>query len=181
MKEYLKKLQLVDHATIEIDIRRSEFVDRLNKIVDEAGTGLFSDTLDIFSQSKNEFKGTVDLEGFKIKRKRRFFDTYMNMATASGSFTDRDNGLTVETEINGFSSIMIIFYVFALIIFPVFISGIFSSLNANTNFSFPFILVQFVFLLLLPYFLMKRSVKRMKYELEREFYYLTKDISNANV
>lgn len=176
MKEYLKKLKLVDNSSIKIDMRRSEFINNLNQIVDDGNTSIFSDTLDVFSQSKNEFKGKVDYHGFKIKRKRKFFDPYMNLSTASGSFTDHNNGLLIEIEIeiNGFSISMIIFYISAILVYPIIIFGILSSDNVGTHFSIPFILIQSVFVLIFPYLLMRRSVKRMKYELERELYYLTK-------
>lgn len=41
-------------------------------------------------------------------------------------------------------------------------------------FIFPFIIVHAIFMLGFPYLMMRRSVSKMKYELEREFFYMTK-------
>ncbi|HMH34052.1 MAG TPA: hypothetical protein VK543_13530, partial [Puia sp.] len=97
MKEFLKKLKLIDHLTTEINISRNEFTDKLDMIVDKGGTGYFSDTFDIFSSSKNELKGRIDYSGFKLKRRRRFFDGNMNFAVANGTFDEHNGVLKIET------------------------------------------------------------------------------------
>jgi len=38
----------------------------------------------------------------------------------------------------------------------------------------PFLFIHAAFMFGIPYFMMRRSVKRMKHDLEREFYYMTK-------
>ncbi|MDX1830013.1 MAG: hypothetical protein R3342_10760, partial [Lutibacter sp.] len=70
--------------TTEIEIPKNEFVSIFKKHVDEGSIGIFSDTFDIFSSSKNEYKGYVGLDGFKIKRRKRFFDMNMNLSVANG-------------------------------------------------------------------------------------------------
>ncbi len=71
---------------------------------------------------------------------------------------------------------MIPFYLFAiffyLLIIVVLITS--SSLEGDAKFAIPFIVLHGAFMLGLPYFLMRKSVSKMKYELEREFYFLTK-------
>ena len=42
------------------------------------------------------------------------------------------------------------------------------------GFVFPFLVVHAAFMFGVPYFMMRRSTNRMKYQLEREFYYMTK-------
>ena len=177
MKELLKKLKLIDYLQTELIIQKNDFVNKLRNHVDEGSTGLFSDTFDVFSSSKNEYKGEVSFNGFKIKRRRRFFDMNMNMAVANGTYSQKDDKLIIDTEINGFHGMMIPFYIFCFIIYGVFIVGFLSADEIGGNapgFAFPFIIIHAAFMMGIPYFIMRRSTKRLKHELEREFFYLTK-------
>ena len=151
-----------------------EFVNRLTEITDKETTGIMSDTFDVFSSSKNEFKGQINNDNFKIKRKRRFFDTNMNFSVANGIFEEKDGNLIVETEINGFNNYFLFFYAFLIIFYTIFIFGVSSSEKNDALIAIPFLVIHGTFMFSIPYFIMKRSVKRMKYELEREFFYLTK-------
>ena len=177
MKELLKKLKLIDYLQIELIIQKNDFVNKLRNHVDEGSTGVFSSPFEAFSSSKNEYKGQVGYDGFKIKRKRKFFDTNMNLAVASGTYRQNSEKLIIETEINGFSGMMIPFYLFALVFYSIFIGAFFMADNIKGNgagFALPFIFIHAAFMFGLPYFMMRRSTKRMKHELEREFYYMTK-------
>jgi hypothetical protein len=175
MKEFLKKIKLIDYLRTELQISRNEFVDKLNSIVDEGGTGFFSGPFDTFSSSKNEFKGRISYDGFKIKRRRRFIDTNINLATANGVFSEQNGKLVIETEINGFSGFIIPFYIFLIIFYSIFFFSIGFEKNNSGIVVLPFIMLHAAFMFGIPYFMMRRSVKRLKYELEREFYYLTKN------
>ena len=177
MKEFLEKIRLIEHLTTEVEIQKSEFVATLERNVDKGGLDFFSDAFDVFSSSKNEYKGHVGPAGFKIKKRRRLFDMHMSLAVASGSYRQRDEKLVIETEINGFSGIMIPFYLFAILFYSIFIVAfIFTDgIKGDTSwFALPFILLHAAFMFGIPYFIMRRSAKRMKHDLEREFYYLTK-------
>ncbi len=175
MEEFLKKIKLIDYLTTNLQISRTEFVNRLTSITDQGGIGMFSETFDAFSSSKNEFKGEVSLNGFRIKRRSRFFDTNINTAIANGTITEDNHQLVITTEINGFRNFFIIFYLFLVIFYSIFIFGFTSSDNNDGFFVIPFILLHGTLMFSLPYFMMRRSVKRLKYELEREFFYLTKN------
>lgn len=174
MKVILKRLKLIDNLTTDLEISRTEFVEKLSAITDKGDIGLFSDTFDVFSSSKNELKGQVDFNGFKLKRRRKFFDNGMNMAVASGTIKEHNGHLTIESEINGVSIFFIVFYFFLVIFYSLFIFSIWNSNNNTEFFALPFLLLHGTLMFSIPYFTAKRSVKRLKYELEREFFYLTK-------
>ena len=178
MKEFLERVKLSDHLTTELQILKSKFVKELKNHVDEGETGIFSSSFDMFSSSKNEYKGKVNNEGFKIKRKRRFFDMNLNMAVASGKYEQKGEILMIETEINGFNTMMILFYVFCIFIYSVLIIGFVTADEIGGNmprvFALPFILFHAALVMGIPYFMMRQSTQRLKRELEREFYYLTK-------
>lgn len=174
MKEFLKRFRLIDSMTTTLQISKVEFVNRLNEITDQGSTGIFSDSFDIFSSSNNELKGQVNFDNFKIKRRRRFFDTNMNLAVANGTFIENNGKLTIETELNGFNNFFILFYVLLILFYSFFIFSFIGSDNNGEFIAIPFILLHGTFMFGLPYFMMRRSVQRLKYELEREFFYLTK-------
>jgi preprotein translocase subunit YajC len=44
----------------------------------------------------------------------------------------------------------------------------------GAQFAIPFIFIHAVFMFGIPYFMMRRSARKMKHDLEREFFYLTK-------
>jgi hypothetical protein len=178
MKRFLEKLRLIEYLTTELEIQKSDFLKNFKHHVDEGDIGYFSGAFDAFSSSKNEYKGHVGNENFKIRRRRKFFDTNMNLATAKGIYRQKGNNLIIETEINGFSGMMIPMYIFLIIFYSIFIFGFFMADNIEGGdqvFVGPFIFIHALFMFGIPYFIMRRSVHRLKHELEREFYYMTKD------
>jgi len=178
MKEFLEKIKLVDYMTTEIEMQKDEFVKKFKESVDEGSVDFFSGAFDVFSSSKNEYKGHVGLKDFEIKRRKRMFDVNMSFAVAKGKFKSNEENIIVETEINGFSGMMIPFYLFLILFYLGFVGMIFfagETGNDEVLMAFPFLIIHAVFMLGIPYFMMRRGVKRMKYELERDFFYLTKE------
>jgi hypothetical protein len=174
MKNLLERLQLIDFFVMEIEAEKSTFVKRFKENVDEGSTGLMFSSFEIFNSGKNEYKGLVNYDGFKIRRKKKLFDMNVNMAIAQGTYRQKDNLLVIETEVNGFHPMLIAFFVVVFMFYLVFFFGFFFSDPQLPWFFIPFIILHAAFMFGLPYLLIRRSIKRMKYELEREFFYMTK-------
>jgi hypothetical protein len=85
MKEFLRKIKLIDSLTINLNISREEFVQQLLSITDEGSTSLFSNPFEAFSSRKKEFKGQVHFDHFQLRRKKKLFKAHSNMALASGT------------------------------------------------------------------------------------------------
>ncbi len=176
MKEFLKKLKLIQYLTFEIDIQRSDFVKKLRNIVDEEEISILSDPFEAFSRSKNEYKGQVGDHKFKIKRRKKFFDMNMNFAVAEGTYQQQDENLLFEIEINGFIKMMIAFYVIVTLFYILFI-GAFFTVDVDEDFSvimLPFIILHGAMMFGMPYYLMRRSASKMRHEIEREFFFIAK-------
>nr|WP_321235557.1 hypothetical protein [uncultured Psychroserpens sp.] len=174
MESFLRKIKLIDDMTTELSISKSEFIARLSALVEESSLGLFSDLGDVFSSNRAEYKGRVDYNGFKLKRKRRFFDTKINIAIVTGTYRQVADKLVIDSKIVGFKGVMIFFFLFILLFYLLFI-GTFLSNGIDSNmptFVLPFMLVHALFMFGIPYFIMRRSVKRFKYDLEREYHYI---------
>ncbi len=184
MKNFLKRIKLIDNLTTELEITKLEFVNRLSASVDQAELGFFSDTFDIFTSSKNMYKGNVNQSGFEIKKRRRFFDRQFGFAKAIGRYSQKNELLIIDTEISGWNNFMFFFYGVALLFYIFFIGMIiFSDIDNQAGFVvFPFILFHAAIMFYLPYRMMKSSVKKIKYDIEREFHYLVskKHVSNPN-
>ncbi|MBA4057686.1 MAG: hypothetical protein C0490_23430 [Marivirga sp.] len=160
---------------------KAEFVGKFKQQVDSEEIGFFSDFFDVFSSSKNEYKGQVGFDSFRIKRRRRLFEMNVSSAIAKGTISERENILFINTEINGVSSMMIPYFIIVVVFYLVFISVFLASDNIEgkmTLLVLPFIAVHACFMLGIPYFMMRKATKRMKYDLERELFYMTKNKSN---
>lgn len=177
MKEFLKKLKLIRDITTELDISQNDFVRILQSHVDQGSTSAFSDFSDIFSSSKNQYKGYVTYEEFEIKRKKRFMDMNMNLSIARGKYIQKHGMLIIQTEINGVTNKMIGFYVVALAIYILLFPALIFSTNGGQFpiFVYPFMIVHAAFMLGLPYIFMRKSAQKMAYDLDRDFYYITKN------
>jgi hypothetical protein len=175
-KSILERLKLIDHLTIEIPIDKQEFVDRLRATVDKGDTGILFSAFEALSSSKKEYKGLVTPNSFKLRRRRKFFDMNMAFATAEGSFRQKDNLLVIESSIVGFQQFYVVFIAFLFLFYVgVIISVIFSDTpGAMRWFIIPFFIFHSALMFGVPYLIMRRGVSRLKYDLEREFYYLTK-------
>lgn len=175
MDEFLKKIKLIDTLTIDLPISRNDFVNKMDTIVEEGSTRLFSNPFEVFSSSKKDFKGTVNYEGFKIKKRKKLFDRGFNVAIAEGTYTVQNEKLLIETEINGFNTFGIPFYILISIVYAIFLVSFISTMPSEFLSSvLPIFIIHGIIMLLVPYFMMKRSVAQLKHELERELYFLTK-------
>ena len=174
MKEFLERIKLIDYLTTELKISKLDFVDRLYRITDAGGAGPFSEVFDAFTSSNNQYKGQITLQGFKIKRRRTFFDS-ISSAVASGSFQELDGSLKIETKINGFSNVFIPVYILILSFYIVMFFALTNSAGGDKSFVIFLLIFQLILMLIIPFFMMRASVKRLKYELEREFFYLKKE------
>jgi len=179
MKTFLTRLKVIDHFTLEIEIERSVFVKRLKQSVDTGDTGVIF-SFEAFASSKNEYRGSVGEHEFEIRRRRKLFDRSGALAIAKGILRLRDSNLIIETEVNSFHKIFIPFYIFMLLFYMIFfivsltvgtVGGLFPLL------AFPVLLIHAAFMLGLPYMFMRRSTQKMKYDLEREFYFIAGNAS----
>ena len=178
MQEFLKRLKLIDSFNLELKIQKSDFVERLKIRVKPSDLSMFSDSFSVFSANKKEYIGTVRSNDFRIKKRKRFFDFNLPFALANGTLSQKEDSLVIETQINGFPKIFIVFYIFLIIFYGVFIMGTLFVDEVGGNMPriafIPFIVFHATVMMGMPYLFMRRSVKKLKYDLEREFYFLTR-------
>lgn len=174
LKAFLKKIKLIKNFSIDIPLNTTELIRKLDHIVDEDSYNFFEG----FFPDKNIFKGEVNSHGFKIKRKLSRNTNVMTVAY--GSFIEHNETTKINVEIIGYDTFMKIFYCFqmifwAIILFSMLISGINHNLEVGSALAVVFLFGMIVIMIIGPYFMMRRSMERMKYDLERELLYLTKN------
>jgi hypothetical protein len=172
--DFLRKINLIDHLTTNLKMTKKDFAEKLSQIIDVGSTGIFANPFEAFSASKNEFKGQVAHDGFEIKRRTKFFDNY-TMAVAKGTFTESNGQLIIETEIKGWYRFILLFYAILLLFYVPFLTGLFFTHDKMVFLIIPFLILHAAGMFSIPYFMTRRSVRKFKYELEREFFYLTKN------
>lgn len=175
MDSILKKLHLIKNIEISLPISKLEFSKRFRENVTESDLGfnLFSG-FEVFSSNKNDYKGFISNTTFKLKRIRKLFDNNAHMAIANGKIIEDTNGIHLKIEVKAYTKFLLFFYSFLGIFYSVFLIGILFTEQKQTFFVIPFILIHAAFMILIPYFILKRSLKKLESGLEKEFYYWTK-------
>ncbi|WP_299122730.1 hypothetical protein [uncultured Winogradskyella sp.] len=177
MENFLRKIKLIDSFSTTLNTSKSDFTSALRNHVDEAEIdSFFSGVFEMFSSSENKFKGLVSHSGFKIRKRRRFFERNFGKAIAKGNLREQGDKLVINTEINAFNNYMIFMFgaliVFYLVFFIIVFGSIFSENSELPVFVPIFVLVHAVFMFGIPYFIMRKGVRRMKQDLEREFHFI---------
>ena len=175
MNSLLTKIKLIDHLVVELDIDKTTFISKLKARMDESDLGWFSDSFDVFSSSKNDYKGQVSLDGFKIKKRKRLFDPNMHLAIASGTFRQNNGILFVDVEISGLPNMMVFVMAVLLFVYLTIIGNIIAGGSIRTDFPLPlFIIIYGLMMLGIPYLVMRQNVRHLKNELERDLFYFAK-------
>lgn len=172
----LKRLKLIDHLTTEIQINKEDFVARFSANVASGAAVNFFFNFEAFSFNGKEYSGTVASNSFKIRKRRKFFDMNPGLATAEGNFRQNGESLIIESKIKGFHPFIAFFMSLALIAYFVVTASVISGdLNEGMGLAFfPFLLIHATFMFGIPYLMMRRSVSKLKYDLERDLFFLTK-------
>lgn len=170
MNTYLKKLNLVQEINIELQISKSDFIKKFRENVDQSNFGF--EPFEVFKSSKNEYKGNIENAGFELKKRRKLFDTSYSFAKATGTLIQETDKLIAKIVINGFQKKMLVFIGFLTMFYIIFIISIVLGDDKIPKFFFlPFVLFHAALMFGIPYFIVRRGVKRMVYDLERDFHY----------
>ncbi len=172
MDHFLRKLKLIENTTIELPISKIDFIKKFRDNVEYSDLNFTAfEGFEVFSSSKLEYKGTISDRGFALKKRRKLFDTNYSFAKANGTFRESFDKLIITTEINSFRKKMYFFLAFILLFDLLILTSFFLGGTSFPIFILPFILIHGILMIGIPYIVMRRSVKRMVYDLERDFHY----------
>lgn len=169
MTNFSRQINLFKDLNFTLNISKTDFIQKFRENVDQSN--LSFDPFEAFQSSSNHYKGNIYNNNFELEKRKRFFDTNYSFAKATGILTEENEQLDIKIEINGFRKRMILFFGFLCVFYLIFIAGSFFADDNIPFFILPFLLIHMSLMLGVPYFLIKRSVSRMAYDLERDFHY----------
>ncbi|MDQ8012202.1 MAG: hypothetical protein REI96_07130 [Flavobacterium nitrogenifigens] len=170
MTDFLRKIHLVKDISIQLPVSKIDFIQKFSNNVDESD--LYFSPFEIFESSNNEYKGFLLDNYFEIRKRRKFFDANYSFAKVSGTFTENNNQIHIDAEINGLQHRMILLFAVIFIFYSIFIINAFLSADSKAPFIIlPIILVHMSLMFGIPYFVIRRTVNRASYDIERDFHY----------
>jgi hypothetical protein len=173
MNDFLRKMKLTDSLTVTLPIGQKAFIKKLSAITEKGDFGVFAPTFEVFTDSHKIYKGYIYENTFRIRRKRQIFDQNPHLAYAEGTVIEDGHNIIVEVDISSFN-----FQLFLLVIVWIFMLSLFFvglSIGDKSPI-YNYLLLGFfgLFSFLIFYMMLRRSVSKLKYELERELFYLSK-------
>ncbi len=161
MRFFLKILGLIEKLKIELDIEKTEYIKSLrSKVVRNQ-----SESFCFFQSKEKIYEGYVLQDSFEIRING-------NPAIAFGTFEEGEKFLIVNIEIRAFNNYGTLFGIL-VVTFQVFLVSfifLFSKWEEHLGiFTIPFILINALIWLVLPYFSLRRSMKRLAFEIKKDF------------
>ncbi|SEN85131.1 hypothetical protein SAMN05444671_2254 [Flavobacterium sp. CF108] len=169
MDNFLRKINLVKDITIQLPVSKIDFTEKFRNNVDESDLSFVP--FEVFQSSKNEYKGNIDGSAFELKKRRRLFDTNYSFAEVTGSLIEKNDNLVIDAEILGFKKRMIIIFAFIVLFYLIIFTAMLLGGDTISFIFLPFLLFHMAIMLGIPYLVIRRSVNRMAYDLERDFHY----------
>jgi len=166
MNSFFKSIGLYNSLNVDLDINSAELTQRLWKITYKTNNTFISWEKDSSIPTRFEYRGMIESNHFKIRRRTRLFDMNKNNPIFQGTISDK----------NGKSSVVIDFFPSGLQILNWFFILCFCLVAILVNIrgdqqNFMFAAVALV-IAVAQYFILKRGILRGKYEFERELIYI---------
>ncbi|OON70878.1 hypothetical protein [Hymenobacter sp. CRA2] len=166
----LRRLKIVQDTTLHLPIEKELFVARLAAVTEQGYSSPLFSAVHALRSSGKEFTGDVGPDYFTIRRKASFSNPGLSAVTIRGTLLPADTGCAVELELDGFHllyrmaySLLALLYLFMLIYAVTSQPMLLAAL-----------LLHIAIIGVMPYISMRRSVSKMKHNIERELFFLTK-------
>ena len=167
--QFLEKIKLIDRYKVELNISKDEFVEWFSRKVDKSvlgGFDLLLEDTEIYSKSKNTYKGYVNKSVFKVKLRNKLFDSGFNSSIATGKYVQEEGMLFIEIAIGNMQTIYyrILPSIVVFVLFMINVSDLITGF-----YKYIFILGCFTVLIFAQYFWLSKSVKKLKKALQKDF------------
>jgi hypothetical protein len=176
MEQFLRRIKLVEDLQMILPIGKQAFIQTLRTQVDPPSFGLFS----LFEGGKNEYKGTVTENGFELRRRRRMFDSKLSISRSVGLVSQSGSQLHIDIIIKGYNDYIVFMIIMIILVYGIgIVATFFAAFQNDKIFSAaPFILVHATVMIGIFYAVVRRGVRRTKYDLERDLYFMMRDKLN---
>ncbi|RLJ33479.1 hypothetical protein CLU97_2962 [Chryseobacterium sp. 7] len=167
MNSFFKSIGLYNNLSVDLDINSTELIQRLWKITYKTNNTFISWEKDSSIPTRFEYRGMIESNHFKIRRRARLFDMNKNNPIFQGTISDKNGKSSVAIEF--FPSWLQILNWFFILCFCSIL--IFANTRGDQK-DFMFVVIA-VAITVTQYFILKRGISRGKYEFERELIYIT--------
>ncbi len=167
MISFYKSIGLYESLALIIEMNPSDFTESLRKITYKTNPTFLSLVPDNGIPTRFEYRGMVNQDDFTIKRRLHFFDFHVVHVLIKGKIAEENNETLVTV-------VFIPFFHHLLALLFVFLTGTLISVDLikeNSNFIFAVLPLTITMIL---YFKLKRSLKKDKYDFERELYFISR-------
>lgn len=177
VSDWRERIGWRDDLVMQLDLTAFDFEQKLKLLVDTEQKQKRIRPLFKMDDSGKIYFGRISEGTFSFQQRRRFAEAYQNFSKVDGAFQEEEGKVNISMSVFYGSKRMLLF----LLLLLCFYCAIIGVVVYNTTDSIlPFFIVLFlllhgVFMVGIIYFSIRRNVKRMKYILERELFFLTKD------
>lgn len=165
MNSFYETIGLYDHLSLNIEMDKYDFFEGLKKITYKTNTTFITLIPDYGIPTRFEYRGNVNANDFIIKRRRHFFDYNILHCMIKGSISQENDTTHIDEE-----CIPFIFHSLSFILALFFF--LFISVIETANYNNYFIIALPFAIEISQYFILKRNIKRDKYDFEREVYFI---------
>ena len=172
MDSFLRKYMLIDTLSLKLNCNKATFIEKFKENVEPSN--LSFSPFEAFSGGTKLYKGNLDNSTFKIQKKQQLFNNRRQSPIVTGKIIENINDIKLDIEINGITPFMKFFFVFIVFSYLFGFTILLVISFKDTNFAFfliPFLIVHAAFMIGIPFFIIKSSVKHFKQEMEREFHF----------
>lgn len=181
MKEFLTLIKIIQNQTIELEVSKKDFIKAFKHNIGEQKSELYEVLEKTFKTKKSNYIGKIDFNEFYLKKRNHFFDTDKNTSVVKGKFIQRGQYLRIITEIQGVSYFKFAIYAILAIGYSciMFVSSQ-NILKKTGNYLYLVLFVVFHSSIIfgLPYFIIKKRIKRMETEMNYNFIIWSKIVSS---
>ena len=169
-----------DYLEMQLNLSASDFEQKLKSLVDTEQKRKRSRPLFKMDDSGKIYFGRISDGKFSFQQRRRFANVHQNFSKVNGVFHEEDGKVNISMTVYSGSKWMLLFLLPLLLFYVVSIGAVVydTSDSILPFFIVPFLLLHGAFMVGILYFSTRREVKQMKYMLERELYFFTRE-SNA--
>lgn len=168
MNSFFKNIGLYDRSSLTIEINTNEFVERLKKITYKTNLNFISLISDSTIPTRFEYRGQVSANKFIIRRRKHFFDVTIINSVLNGILSEENKNTSITLEIMP-SKYHVIPFILMTVLFLL-ITFTFIREKKTEEILWPLIIP--LIINISYYFTLKRSIKRNKYDFERELNYI---------
>lgn len=168
MIDLLKKLYLKEELNFELNADIHDFIIFMNKKTDTNDNNIAR----LFSPENCDYIGEIKHNSFLLKRSKNIMETVPNIARIRGAINIEADKLNIHADVMAiydrkiFSAIALVLAYFIFILLPLASKDF---LGMNIWYYLIYFLIDTLLILGFPYFLMRGSMKRLKYHITEDF------------